>query len=632
METTAYRLFDWVLLATLAAALGISYLGVAPTPYTDWLLAAVSLAGLVPVAVSAFRSLRERRLSVDLLASIALIASLLAEEWVSAAFINLMLTSARLFAGFTEGRARSALKSLLKFRPHKVRVKRGKEIAEVAPDKVKVGDLVVVGTGDRVPVDGVVAEGSAAVDQSSLTGESAPVGKEPGGSVYSSTLCVSGALTVRVEKTGKDTTLEKIIDLVENSQHGKARIKTVAERFAGWYVGIAFLASMVLFFVSRDLSLVLAVLLVVCADDIAVAVPMAFLAAIGYAARRGVVVKGGNFLEGLASTRTFVVDKTGTLTSGRFTVDEVKPFGGVTASELLALAGATESLSEHPIAKSIVAYVRAKKVAFGEPKDFTEEPGKGTAITYRDGRALSGKLDFLIASGVTVTEGERKEIEAAKERGLNVTLFGYRGRFAGFIACDNEIRPTSAAAIKRLKELGVKRVIMLTGDNEAVAKRVTERTGVTEFHANLLPENKIAYLKRLLGGEGKVAMVGDGVNDAAAITLADIGIAMGAIGSDAAIEAADVALMHDNLNAVPEMVGLGRYTMRIARQDFLIWGVTNAVGLSLVFMGFIGPEGAAIFNFVTDFFPLLNSVRLFNLHRHLRRPARAGTMSTQKRT
>lgn len=292
------------------------------------LLFAVSLIATIPVIWSAAKAVMSREISVDLLASVALVASFLAEQWSSVAFINLMLTSARIFGDYTESKARAAIESLLKLRPEKIKVRRGKEVVEIHIGDVKIGDLVVIETGDRIPVDGEIMQGDASIDQSSLTGESIPVNKTVSDKVLSSTLNVSGSLLVRAEKIGKDTTLEKIIALVDESQKQKSNIRTVADKFADWYVAIAFVGAVLIYISSRDINLVLAVLLVVCADDIAIAVPLAFYSAIGYAARRGVIVKGGKFLEGLTKIKTVIMDKTGTLTLGKLKVNEILPLNG----------------------------------------------------------------------------------------------------------------------------------------------------------------------------------------------------------------------------------------------------------------------------------------------------------------
>lgn len=612
--------FDQYLFVVLVLSLAIHYSGLVKNIVGEWPLFIISIIAIIPVFVSAFSSLRQKKVSVDLLASVALVVSLITREWESAVFINLMLTSARLFGYYTAGKSRAAIQSLLKLRPERVKIKRDDgRIEDVPIERVHVGDLVVIESGTRIAVDGIVEEGEASIDQSSLTGESVPVTKEKGNEVYSATLAVSGSLVIRAVKIGKDTTLEKIITLVEGSQNEKTSIKTTADTFAKWYIGIILVATILIYAFSHDLKLLLSLLLVACADDIAVAVPMAFLAATGYAAHRGVIIKGAAYLEGLTKIKTFVFDKTGTITSGKFAIQNIQTFNGFSEHDLLSYAAISQSVSNHPISKSIMRFIKSKNISFSEPDEFKEVPGKGIEATCKGKKVISGREIFLEDHSLYLSGEERKLVSESKNKGDTVTLIGYDGRVVGFIASADEVRPHAKPVIQRLKKLGVENIVMLTGDNELVAKKIADEIGVTHFHASLLPDEKLTHLKEFRANGGKIAMVGDGVNDAAALALADVGIAMGAIGSDAAIEAADIALMKDNLNEIPETIELGNYTRKIAKQDFIIWGVTNIVGLFLVFSGVIGPEGAAVFNFVTDFFPLLNSSRLFSLHLKLKK-------------
>jgi len=604
--------FDKPLFAVLALALVSHYLHIVSSSTGDLVLGVLAGIATVPVLRSAIVALREKRITVDLLASVALVVSLLNREWASAAFIGLMLASARIFDAYTENRASNAIRSLMKLRPETVRVKRGDLVVEESVSAVRKDDLIVIGDGERIPIDGVVIEGEGQVDQSSLTGESLPVDKRVGDMMLSSTLAVSGSFVVRAEKVGKDTSFEKVIRLVEESQDRKAGVQTVADRFAGWYIAVSFVGTALLYAFTRDLNLVLSVLLVTCADDIAVALPMAFLVAIGNAAKEGIIVKGGSFLEGLTQVRTVIVDKTGTLTRGKLRVVEVAVFDGRTEHDIIALAAGSSAVSTHPVARAVMRYAKEQNIAPGGISDVGEQSGKGTYATFQGKRIVCGKLPFLVAEGVSISDVEQQRIVAVAKDGIGSVLpVSYDGRLVGAIILQDEIRPEAKASIARLRELGVRDIVMLTGDNEKVAKSVAHAVGINVYHANLLPEDKLEHLKAYIARDhGKVAMVGDGVNDAAALTLADVGIAMGVIGSDAAIEAADVALMQDDFSKIPEAIGIGHDVAKIARQDFIIWGTVNVIGLALVFGRLIGPEGAAAYNFLTDFLPLANSMRL----------------------
>ncbi len=610
--------FDKIIFAVLAILFAFQYIPLFPQNIIQSLLVIVSVIATLPVIWSAIKSVMEKQVSVDLLASIALAASFIAKQWGSAVFINLMLTSARIFGDYTESKARAAIEGLLKLRPEKIKVKRGSNIVEIHISEVKIGDLVFIETGERIPVDGEIIHGEASIDQSSLTGESIPVTKTVGDKVLSSTMNVSGSLVVRTDKIGKDTTLEKIIALVDESQKQKSSIRTVADKFAGWYIGLAFVGAVLLYVLYRDMNLVLAVLLVVCADDIAVAVPLAFYSSIGYAARRGVIIKGGKFLEGLTKIKTVIVDKTGTLTLGKLKVVEIIPLDGEKTEKVVSIAASADFFSEHPSAKAIIHYAKQKEISFKKPDSFQEKPGHGITAICGSEKYSSGNPKFFKELGIEISSEADKIIKEFENKGFDVTLIGRGKKTAGLVVLADEIRPGAKAAIESMRNLGIKHWVMLTGDNERVASRVAAELNIGEFHANLLPEDKVDFVKKHLQKFPSTAMIGDGVNDAASLALADVGIAMGAIGSDAAIEAADVALMKDDISELPEIVELGRYTMKIARQDFIIWTITNGIGLILVFARVIGPEGAAAYNFITDFFPLMNSIRLFNLHRSLK--------------
>lgn len=615
-----YFWLDSVLIAGSLVVLLIDVLGLAAGTAHLIVLAAVSIAGAVPVFVSAVRALARRRPTIDLLASIALIFSLAAHEWRSAVFISLMLASARLFARYTESQAKSSIKSLLKLRPTKVHLLVAGKPVETDVKKVNVGDVVVVEAGERIAVDGVVESGEASIDQSSLTGESEPVVKHAGDSVLSSTLNVSGSLIVRTTKVGKDTTFSRILELVEKSQESKTPITSITEHFTTWYIIATLAGALFVYSASHNLGLVLSILLVTCADDIAVAIPLAFTAAIGTAARWGIIVKGGAFLEGLTKTNTVLFDKTGTLTEGSMQVQRAETFSGYPMEHFLAVIGTIENESNHPSAKAVCRFVSEKRVAVREATAVHEDPGYGIEGTMDREAVLAGKVKFLVERGVAFSEKETAALTNEKNQNRTVIVLSVGKKPTGFLSLSDALRPEAKEVISGLKAMGVEKLIMLTGDNEHVAGAVAQETHLTDFKANLMPQDKINYLKKLINPDHKVAMVGDGVNDAPALAQADIGIAMGAIGSDAAIENADIVLMKDNLSHILDVMRLSRYTMRIVYQNLFIWGLVNALGLALVFGKFLGPSGAAAYNFVTDFLPLLNSLKLFRLH--LRTPRR----------
>lgn len=599
--------FDWCLILFATSALLANFFH--KTTWTGNILLFISIIGFLPVVFAAGRALLTKKISVDLLASVALVVSLLSREWISAAFINLMLASSRILAEYTDSRATSSIKSLLKLKPEKVRVMRSGSILIIPPEDISIGEIILINPGERIAVDGIIEKGETTVDQSSLTGESMPSEKQIGSKVFSSTLNISGSIEIRAEKVGKDTALEKIIALVEKSQKGKARIHTTGEKFAAIYISVSVLVALLIYSATGRVELVLSVLLVVCADDIAVAVPLAFLASIGRAARQGVIVKGGNYLEQIAKVKTIIFDKTGTITKGKLIVNEIVT--DIPKEEFLNILASIAYFSTHPVSVAIAGYLDKNKKVRLTTSNLKELAGRGIIADINDEQIFYGKIGFFEEQKIDIPEKVKDKITASENIGQAVVLVGSKKRFCGFVTLSDEIRMGVKEAIIQLKQLGVQKVVILTGDNESVARRIAETVGVDEFRANLMPEDKVKYLENAEHRGRGLAMVGDGVNDSAALALADVGIAMGEIGSDSAIETSNITLMKDDFREIPKIIKLAKETMRVSRQDFYIWGFSNIVGLVLVFAGIIGPAGAAAYNFLTDFLPLGNSLKLF---------------------
>ncbi|MFH1036779.1 MAG: cation-translocating P-type ATPase [Patescibacteria group bacterium] len=603
--------FDIVLIIISFFALLANFFQIGSANLTVVTLIAVALIGFVPVFASAIKSLFSRRLTIDLLASIALAFSFFSHEWRSAVFISLMLASARLLAQYTDSRARLAIQSLLKLCPETVHIKDGGQIIEKHIKDVKIGDLVVVDNGERIAADGVVVSGSASIDQSSLTGEFIPVTKTVGDEVLSSTLNVSGSLVVETTKIGEDTTFAKTIKLIEESQQSKAPIGSIAEKFISWYILLTLVGSLVFYLSFHNLNKVLSILLVTCADDLAIAIPLAFLAAISVAAKNGIIIKGANYLEGFTKVKAIIFDKTGTITEGKPKVRNTVAFGNNSESDLLKILGAAMLKSNHPVSKAIYQFAREKNIQCSDIVQVDEKPGFGVKGMVDGKWIYGGNLKFLENNGIEFSDGEIAAIEKEKSLGRIITILGIEKKAIGFISLSDTVRSHVAQVMDDFKKMGIEKIVMLTGDNEVVASQVAQEAHIPEFRANLLPQDKVNFLKGILNKNYKTVMVGDGINDAAALSAADIGVAMGAIGSDAAIESSDIALMKDNLENIGGIIKLGRRSMRVVKQDFVLWGILNGLGLILVFINVLGPSGAAAYNFATDFIPLINSLKIF---------------------
>lgn len=593
----------------LLLSLAQHYLKLFPNVDTK-ILFIFTVLGTLPIFVGAIQQLKEREwASMDMLASIALFFSIVTHEWASAVFISLMLSSSRILGDITERRTRKSIDALLKLRPEKAKVEVSGSIREIRAEEVKVGDIVIVDVGEYIPIDGIIIDGDASVNESSLTGESLPVEKSVNAKASSGTFVVSGSIRIKTLLIGKDTTLEKIISLVETAQTEKPKTQTLGEKFGKFYLILSFVGSLIIYLVTKDLRLVLAVVLVVCADDIAVAIPLGYLRAIGSAAKHGVIIKGGKHLETLGKVDVIVFDKTGTLTTGKLKVTATYVTDVSNEEELILLGGIVARRSHHPLAHAVMEYAKEKgqEEIYPEKADVIE--GKGVVATLHGIEMVLGREMLMQERKINLDESIKNKAIVYEMNGESVSYLAKSGNVIGFFVAGDTLKHDAKKTVEALFALGIKKVVMLSGDNERVAKAVADKIGIKDVHANLLPEDKLDRL-RVLHKNHKVAMVGDGVNDAAALSLSHVGIAMGALGSDSAIESAEIVLMHDNLSAIPRTIQLARDVHNVSIQDFFMWFATNAFGLVLVFTGTIGPSGAAAYNFISDFFPLLNSVRV----------------------
>lgn len=571
----------------------------------------ISIIAIVPVIIGTIKGIKEKEISVDFLALVALIFAYLTHEWYSATFINLMLSSARIFDIWTQRRSENLIKGLLKYRPEKVKIQKDGKYEVKDIDDVAINDIVIVEVGERIPIDGIIISGQASIDESTLTGESVPKTKKKDDHVYSSTLNMAGSLFIKTEKIANESTLAKIISLVEESSLKKTKTIKMVHIFTSWYVIATMVGSIIIYLLTGNLTLVLAILLVVCADDIAVSVPLTFTAAISRAAQRGILIKSSDVLEDMTTIDTFITDKTGTLTYGKPKIVSVETFENVDLKNFLKNIGIAEINSSHPISKSIINYVKAEKIIIPQVSNFNETPGEGIEVVNGKDKIIAGKVDFVAEKAEKLNSEQKKRLDGFILTGHSITLVAVNKILQGFIVFEDEVRPSAKIMIAKTKTLGTKLWIMLTGDNHTVAKKVADEVGIDRFETNLTPKDKPDFIEKIKKERrGTVAMIGDGVNDAAALAIADVSFAMGIVGSDVAINAADVALMNDNLMKIPESIILARKTRGIVLQCFGIWAVTNAVGLALVAFGILAPTGAATYNFLTDFLPIFNALRV----------------------
>ncbi len=551
------------------------------------------------VVQAAFR----RQIISHTLMSLGAFAALAVGQWATAAVVVFFMRVGDYVENFTTERARGALKGLTAMAPQTARIERDGQEVEVPIAQVPIGEIVIVRPGEKIPVDGQVVSGQATIDQASITGESMPVEAGPGSRVFAATLASLGSLRVQTTHVGADTTFGQIIKLVEGAEANRATVQRIADKFSAYYLPVVAGVAALTLLLRHDPLATAAVMVVACSCSFALATPIAMLASIGTAARRGILIKGGKYIEILARADVLLVDKTGTLTLGRPEITDVVPLDGLAHDELLSVAASAEKYSEHPLAEAVRGAARAQGLAVIEPGQFEALPGHGVQAQVNGKRVAVGSYRLLPAA---------EPVPAAnplEAQGKTLLYVMRENQLVGLLAAADTGRPEVPAALAEARQLGIKHIELLTGDNERTAATLAERLGI-RYRANMLPEDKIAIVKEYQAKGHTVIMVGDGVNDAPALAQANIGIAMGAAGSDVALAAAHIALMRDDWTLVPEALRIARRTMRVVKMNIAFTVVYNLIGLSLAAFGFLPPILAAAAQSLPDLGILANSSRL----------------------
>ncbi len=573
----------------------LAHLEIGPYILNAGLALVATLFGGYQRFIAGFKDIYNRKITVNVFVTVALVATIAIGEFRAAAIIVFIMAVAGALEFYTLDKTRSSIRNLLDLTPKMATVRRGESEVTVPVSDIQTGDVVVVRPGERISVDGIVLAGTSSVNQAPITGESMPVEKFKGSEVFSGTLNETGRLEIRTSKTGEDTTLAKIVQLVEEAQGTKAPIQNVADRFTVWFLPAVLILAIIGYFTSGDIKVAVSILLVACPCAFAIATPTAVTAGISNLARRGVLVKGGIFLELAGKLDTLLIDKTGTFTFGRPKVVEVVPFNGMLENDVLHLASIAEKYSEHPLARSVMTLSRERNIDIPDPDEFKIEVGKGVIARWRGKDILVGKEKFLRNKDVSINSIVKQAVSEHEKKGRTTILVANDLKPIGLIAIADEIRPETSRAIASLKAMGIQRNIMLTGDNSNVAKAVAKEIGVDDFQADLLPEQKQRFVKELQNDGHIVGMIGDGINDAPALALADVGIAMGAAGTDVAIETADVALMNDDLSRVVDFLWMSRKVLRRIKLNIFFSIMYNAVGLVLGSLGMLTPILAVTF-------------------------------------
>ena len=581
----------------------------------------------------AFKGILNRQVfDENFLMAVATVGAILLGDYVEGTAVMLFYQIGELFQSYAVGKSRRNISELMDIRPDYANIEVDGEITQVDPDEVEIGTVIVVQPGEKVPIDGVVEQGKASLNTSALTGESKPREVQEGDEVISGCINQTGILKIKTTKEFGESTVAKILDLVENSSEKKARSENFITRFAKFYTPIVVFAALLLATIppyvlnepfSGWIYRALTFLVISCPCALVISIPLSFFGGIGGASKCGVLVKGSNYLEALADTETIVFDKTGTLTKGSFAVTSINPVG-MSSTELLELAAYAEDYSNHPISLSIKrAY--GKEIKHGMVKNIEEIAGHGV-------RAVIGGQTVLCGNG-KLMQREKISYTPCTEAGT-VIYAAVDGKFAGYILIEDEVKADAAAAIKKLKTCGVRETVMLTGDSDAVGQKIAKRLGLDRAFTQLLPADKVEHVERLLealhkrSNRGKLAFVGDGINDAPVLARADVGIAMGALGSDAAIEAADIVLMTDEPSKIASAIKIARKTLGIVRQNIIFAiGIKIAV-LALGALGYASMWAAVFADVGVSVIAILNAVRALNVNKYKNEQARAAAVKS----
>ncbi len=607
-DTSHEHVFDWVELLRIIfvalAAAAVWFRVWEPFPRISVVGVLATLIGGYPIFKEAFENIAERKMTMELSMTIALLSALAIGEFFTALVITAFVLAAEVLEGLTVGRGRRAIQDLLDFLPRSVSVRRNDKVVEIPADTLRVGDAVIVKPGGRIPVDGMVLSGRSFVEQAAITGEAMPVEKSTGSTVYAGTINQSGALDVRADKLGRDTTFGKIIEAVERAEKSRAPIQKTADRLAGYLVYLALGAAVLTFIITHNVRSTISVVIVAGACGIAAGTPLAILGAIGRAAHHGAIIKGGLYLEALSEVDTVLLDKTGTLTFGTPQIRDVVSANGFTERQILAAASIAERKSEHPLAKAIAARAADLAIPVVEPDQFAYTPGRGVIAHSRAEEIVVGSRTLLMERGV-----ERiLPRNGHGVGGVSEVYVARSGQVLGSIRIADVLRPEAKSAVIAMREMGLK-TILLSGDAQEVTTLVGRDLGVDEAVGELLPDQKAQWVTDLRGKNHKVAMIGDGINDAPALVLANVGIAMGS-GTDVARESADVILIGSDLSKFVEALLIARRCRGVIMQNFAGTIIVDSIGVGMAAFGFLNPLLAAFIHVTSELAFILNSTRL----------------------
>ena len=562
-----------------------------------------------PIIVTAVKDLRRGNLSINELVAIAVLAAFASGDYKTAGVVAFFMLTGELIESRTAEGARNSIESLIKLTPTKARrIKKDGSEEEIAASQLAVGDIIRIRPGDNVAADGLIVNGQGSFNQATITGESLPADKKSGDEVFAGTQNLTGVLEIKVTRAGTDTTLGRVRELIIAAEKTKLPIQKIVDQYMGFYTPLVLVIGALVWAFTHDLNRVIAVFVVSCPCAFILATPTAMVAALSAAARLGILIKNVADIELAAKINAFVFDKTGTLTTGQLAVSRLAPIGDTKPAELLLLAASAEKYSNHPTAKALATLASEAGVPLAEPKDFAETAGRGVKAEINGAKILVGRAQWLKDNGIDA--GFEKTVDVGETEGWSLIFVAQNGKCVGWVGMQDQTRAEAKEALADLKDAGVRRIAMVSGDRHVVATRVAAEIGCEEVQGDCLPQNKVDFVRAMKAKGYKVAVVGDGVNDAPALAAGDISIAMGAAGSEVAIHSATIALMNNDLRRLPFLVKLSRSTRAVINQNFLFGVVFIIAGLSASAFGIIGPITAAILHVFGTLIVIFNSARL----------------------
>ncbi len=615
----------------LSLALSLQKLADIPSIITDSMMLAAIMIGGYPIASKAIRAIIQKSLNVDVLVIIAASAAVIIGKYFEAGIVIFILLLGEFLEALTISKTGKAIKGLASLIPDTVKLLKGNHEIEVLPSEIKIDDIIVVRPGEHIAIDGIIVKGEATIDQALITGESMPVERSVGDEVYSGTINKMGAIEVRATKVGRDTTVAKIEKMILESQAKKAPVERIVDKFAKYFVPVILILAVIVYLITQDIQRAITVLIVACPCALVLGTPTAVVAAIGSAARRGILIKGGEALEASGRINGIIFDKTGTLTLGTPKVTSIKGVGecGHKEEDIIQLAAAAERFSEHPLASAILARAKEQEIIIMAPDDFKVNKGLGVEVRQNGLHIIVGNRGLLKDNQLELSQELEDYMNTREQQGETALIIihgmepcnnpkGIQGDDG--ICCPKEVcgvltmidppREQSAEAVKLLRAGGAKIIALYTGDNPRTGLAIARKLGIDEVKAELSPEDKANRINDLQDQGNVIAMVGDGINDAPALAAADVGIAMGVVGSDIAVQAANVVILNDDILSVPRITALGGKALSIIKQNIAFALIFNTLMVGLAAYGIIGMIAAAVFHQTSSLAVILNSMRL----------------------